>query len=87
MKYFQCELQRKIRVCDGAGDRETTTVVELQVVWIPEHGAKVGNIVELLTDDGELWAVAKVFEPGIDEAAMREKQRLDRGSLPSLQKA
>lgn len=30
------------------------------IAWIPEHAAKVGNRVELLSLDGEFWTVSEV---------------------------
>jgi hypothetical protein len=53
------------------------------VGWIEERGAKVGNVVELKTD-GQLWDVVEVFQPGMEEEALRQKQRNDRGALPSI---
>jgi len=72
MKYYQCELSR--------GPAKT-------VGWIEERGAKVGHEVELLTADGQFWRVEKVFHFGLEEDALRAKQRNDRNSLSSLVRA
>lgn len=68
-QYFQCRLQR--------GDSETTG-------WIEARGAKVGATIELLPSH-ELWEVAEVFEHGLPEDVLKETQRLNRKSLPSVQ--
>jgi len=57
------------------GDRKT-------VLWIDERGAKPGASVELIGDG--FWRVDEVYAFGMDATAVREKQRLDRGSLPSI---
>jgi hypothetical protein len=67
--YFQCKFRR--------GDAET-------IAWIEERGAKVGAEVELLSADGQFWRVVEVYQPGLDEAVLREKQKKDRNSLPSI---
>jgi len=68
--YYQCRLNR--------GEQETTG-------WIDQRGAKEGVEVEMLPGR-ELWTVAKVFQPGIPEGMLREQQRLNRGSLPSIER-
>ena len=68
-QYFQCRLQR--------GVSET-------VGWIEARGAKVGVAVELLPS-GEMWEVAEVFEHGLPEDVLKETQKLNRKSLPSVQ--
>lgn len=68
--YRQCRLRRN--------EHETTG-------WIEERGADVGAAVELLPGR-ELWEVVAVFEPRLQEAALRENQRLNRGSLPSIER-
>jgi len=52
--------------------------------WIEERGAKVGAEVELLSADGHFWRVVEVYQPGLDEAALRAKQDMDRKSFPSI---
>lgn len=69
-KYFQCRLQR--------GDTETTG-------WIESRGAIAGRTVELLPSK-DLWQVVQVFEPGLAENLLKEHQKLNRGSLPSVQR-
>jgi hypothetical protein len=68
-QYFQCRLQR--------GASET-------VGWIEARGAKLGAAVELLPS-GEMWEVAEVFEHGLPEDVLKETQKLNRKSLPSVQ--
>ena len=68
-QYFQCRLQR--------GDSET-------VGWIEARGAKVGASVELLLSK-EMWDVVEVYEHGLPEDILKEYQRLNRKSLPSIQ--
>lgn len=71
MKQFhQCRLRR--------GDSETTG-------WIEDRGARVGARVEL-KPSGELWEVTAVFHPGLPESVLRDNQRLNRGSLPSIER-
>jgi hypothetical protein len=66
---YQCRLRR--------GDAEI-------VGWISERGAKLGALVELIDDDNKLWEVVKVYLHGMDESLLKERQRLDRGSLSSI---
>lgn len=68
-KYRQCRLRR--------GDSQTTA-------WIETRGAKVGASVELLPSR-ELWEVIEVFAHTLPEGVLRENQRLNRGSLPSVE--
>ena len=68
-QYLQCRLQR--------GASETTG-------WIEARGAKVGATVELLPS-GEMWEVAEVFKHGLPEDVLKETQKLNRKSLPSVQ--
>src|SRR4051812_15842230 len=68
--YYQCHLRR------GA---ETTTG------WIEERGARVGATVELLPARA-LWQVVSVHGPRLAEHMLREQQRLNRGSLPSVER-
>ena len=69
-KYQQCRLHR-----DAA---ETTA-------WIEVRGAKVGARVELLPSR-ELWTVVEVFDHTLPEDMLKETQRLNRGSLPSVER-
>ena len=71
--YFQCVLTRQ----DEGGDLLTT------VGWIEQRGAHEGYEVELL-EDGEFWKVVSVGAHGMSRGEIVEKQRKDRGSLPSL---
>lgn len=68
-QYFQCRLRR--------GDSETTC-------WIEGRGAKVGATVELLPSR-EKWQVAEVFTHGLPEDMLKEQQKLNRHSLPSVE--
>ena len=67
-QYFQCRLQR--------GDSET-------VGWIEARGTKVGATVELLPSR-EMWQVVEVYGHGLPEDVLKEHQRLNRHSLPSI---
>lgn len=70
---FQCKLQRTER-----------GVTREQTAWIEARGAKRGATVELLPSR-EKWRVAEVFkEQGMPEDSLREHQRLNRNSLPSV---
>lgn len=69
-RYRQCKLRR--------GSSFTTG-------WIEERGAKVGCTVQLLALD-QFWEVLEVFGPAIPEKLLREHQRLNRGSLPSIER-
>ena len=68
-QYFQCRLQRGISETVG---------------WIEAKGAKVGASVELLPSK-EMWDVVEVYEHGLPEDILKEYQRLNRKSLPSIQ--
>lgn len=68
-QYFQCRLRR--------GESETTG-------WIEARGAKVGATVELLPSR-ENWTVVEVYEHGLPEDILKENQRLNRRSLPSVE--
>lgn len=65
---FQCRLRRG---------------VSEQVAWIPARAAKVGLSVELLPSK-EFWDVVEVFKHGLEQADLKEHQRLNRNSLPSV---
>jgi hypothetical protein len=67
-QYFQCLLRQ--------GNSETTG-------WIEARGAKVGATVELLPSH-EMWEVAEVFKHGLPEDILKEQQKLNRNSLPSV---
>ena len=71
--WYQCRLRQ--------GASET-------IGWIEARGAKPGVRVELETDqfDTGTWLVAEVFPPGMDGAALREKQNIDRKGMPSLER-
>jgi len=53
------------------------------VGWIEERGAKRGAEVEL-PEYGGFWRVDEVSSFSFDATQLREKQRMDRGTLPSL---
>jgi hypothetical protein len=53
--------------------------------WIEARGAKVGAAVQLLPS-GDMWDVAEVFKRGLPENLLKEHQRLNRGSLPSVER-
>ena len=57
------------------GDSETTA-------WIPARGAYVGKSVELLPSR-EFWEVVEVGN-SLPEDMLREQQKLNRHSLPSI---
>lgn len=68
-QYCQCRLKRF--------DSETTG-------WIDARVAKIGWSVELLPL-GEMWEVVQVFDRVLlAEDALKENQRLNRNSLPSV---
>jgi hypothetical protein len=67
-QYFQCLLRQ--------GNSETTG-------WIEARGAKVGATIELLPSH-EMWEVAEVFKHGLPEDILKEQQKLNRNSLPSI---
>ncbi|OBK49421.1 hypothetical protein A5656_28465 [Mycobacterium gordonae] len=69
-QFYQCRLRR--------GNTETTA-------WIEARGAKLGATVELLPSR-EVWEVAQVYEHGLPEDVLKENQRLNRGSLPSVER-
>jgi hypothetical protein len=69
-QFYQCRLQRN--------GEETTA-------WIEARGAKVGAEVELLPVH-EFWTVAEVFtSTSMDVDTLKETQRLNRRSLPSIE--
>jgi hypothetical protein len=69
-QYYQCRMRM--------GTLETTG-------WIEARGAKVGAHVELLPAR-EQWEVVEVFtENVLPEESLRETQRLNRRSLPSIE--
>lgn len=69
-QYQQCQLKR---------GRSLTTR------WIESRGAKVGATVEVLPSR-ELWEVVQVFAHTLPEDLLKEHQRLNRGSLPSVER-
>jgi hypothetical protein len=68
-QYFQCRLHRGNSVTTG---------------WIEARGAKVGATVELLPSH-EKWEVTEVFKHGLPEDVLKEQQKLNRNSLPSIE--
>jgi hypothetical protein len=52
------------------------------VGWIEDRGAKLGARVEM--EDGNFWTVNEVFDHTMSRETLREKQRMDRGSLLSV---
>lgn len=69
-QYYQCRMRM--------GTLETTG-------WIEARGAKVGARVELLPAR-EQWKVVEVFKENVmPEESLRETQRLNRRSLPSIE--
>lgn len=52
------------------------------ILWIEDCGAKPGAKVELIGEG--FWHVDEVYSFDRSAADVREKQRLDRGSLPSI---
>lgn len=68
-QYYQCHLRR--------GNSETTG-------WIEARGAKVGAKVELLPSK-ELWDVVAVSTRSMPEHLLKEHQKLNRNSLPSVE--
>lgn len=69
-QYQQCLLRR--------GTLETTR-------WIEARGAKTGARVQVLPDD-EMWDVVEVYPHSLPEDVLKETQRLNRNSLPSVQR-
>lgn len=69
-RYHQCDMSQ--------GTTRTRAYIE-------ERGAVVGRLVEI-TEDGYsgLWRVDSVGQPGIEREELRERQRLNRNSLPSI---
>jgi hypothetical protein len=68
--YRQCRLQRGTVQAFG---------------WIEIRGARVGCSVELMPDR-EMWDVIEVFnDVALREDQLREHQRLNRRSLPSVE--
>ncbi|AXN50958.1 hypothetical protein CCUG20998_03556 [Mycobacterium marinum] len=53
--------------------------------WIDERGARSGCRVQLLPHH-EVWEVVEAFGHTMPEDALREHQRLHRGSLPSVER-
>ena len=53
------------------------------VAWIPEKGAVKGYIVEIPELDG-YYTVDEVFNFTMSREEIREKQRMNRNSLPSI---
>ena len=51
--------------------------------WIEDRGAKVGAFVEV-DELGGLWEVIDVSSHSMTQNDLREKQRVDRGSLKSI---
>lgn len=72
-QYFQCRLE--FETSTG------TTIV--QMAWIEQRGAKLGASVELLPTK-QLWKVVEVFDHGLPEDMLKEHQRMNRKSLPSI---
>ena len=68
MSYKQCKLLQ-----DG----------NIQHAWIPVKGARVGASVEV-PDLGGFWEVTDVYGCEIDGVVLKEKQRMNRNSLPSI---
>jgi len=80
-RYFQCRLRRSDAIQhDKPGDWAWEAFTE-QVAWIEERGAKIGAKVELVGDG--FWTVVAVYHHMTGEA-LRDKQKNDRGSLPSI---
>lgn len=73
--YYQCILYREL-------EDESR---EFMIGWIEAHGARAGYQVEIL-EDGQLWTVEKAYGPARTIAEIREKQKKDRGSLPSIKR-
>lgn len=67
--YQQCRLQRGTEITTG---------------WIETRGAKKGARVEVLPSR-EWWDVVEVFPHTLTEDLLREQQRLNRRSLPSVE--
>lgn len=72
--YYQCRLEQT-RGC-------ATTVT---TGWVEERGAKKDATIELLPKR-DLWEVAEVYGHAIPENLLKEHQRLNRGSLPSIER-
>jgi hypothetical protein len=59
------------------GDRHT-------IAWIPEHAAKVGNQVQLLSLDGDFWEVAGVGSVRKPKEEVKEDERAYKDFQESL---
>lgn len=59
---------------------------ERRVGWVEKRAAKAGAQVTLKGEAG-WWTVVSVAEPPLPERWLAEKQRRDRGGLPSMVKA
>lgn len=64
--YKQCKFQKN--------DLDDNAVL-YTTGWIEEHGAKVGNRVELLSADGEFWTVVSVSEQALPKESIRANER------------
>lgn len=69
--YFQCTLRHENTTTSG---------------WIEERGARIGAKVELERKSGVFWDVVAVYGPALPENMLREHQRMNRGSLPSVER-
>lgn len=72
-QYYQCRLER-----------ESPGTVVVTTGWIEARGAKVGAQVELLPSK-KVWTVAEVFGIEMPEDMLKEHQKLNRKSLPSVE--
>lgn len=75
-QYYQCRLERPMT--------GSVHVMSQTVAWIEARGAKIGVRVELLPDK-EVWTVAQVYGHSLSEDVLKENQRLNRHSLPSIE--
>ena len=69
--WYQCRLRQ--------GATET-------IAWIETRGAREGARVEITTEafGAGLWDVIDVFQPGLEEKTLRQKQAMDRKGMPDI---
>jgi hypothetical protein len=73
-QYYQCRLTRLVI------DNEVATTTG----WIEARGAKVGVRVELLPSR-QIWEVAEVYDHSMPLTLLKDHQRMNRHSLPSIE--
>jgi hypothetical protein len=72
-QYYQCRMKR----ADITASVWTTG-------WIEARGAKVGAQVEIMPSR-DVWEVVEIYENGLSIDALKEHQKFNRKSLPSIE--